>query len=169
MVSWSHELVDWSKTRVWSDGGYYARIFLNVRGREPQGVIEPDQVEAFRQEIIDKLGAMPDHRGTPMGNVVFRPENIYRETRNVPPDLIVYFGNLAWRSVGSVGGGNVYTFENDTGPDDANHAQFGIFIMTGDGIAPGERTDLKITDVGPTVMHRMGLPVPDQMIGKVIA
>jgi predicted AlkP superfamily phosphohydrolase/phosphomutase len=30
--------VDWSQTQVWGAGGYYARIFLNVQGREPQGI-----------------------------------------------------------------------------------------------------------------------------------
>ena len=39
-----------------------------------------------------------------------------------PPDLFVYFGDLRWRSVGTVGTGQIHTFENDTGPDDANHA-----------------------------------------------
>ena len=29
--------VDWEKTKVWSEGGYYARVFFNVKGREPAG------------------------------------------------------------------------------------------------------------------------------------
>ncbi len=33
--------VNWEKTRVWSEGGYYARVFFNVKGREPHGVIDP--------------------------------------------------------------------------------------------------------------------------------
>ena len=37
--------VDWEKTKVWSEGGYYARVFLNVKGREPQGVIDPADYE----------------------------------------------------------------------------------------------------------------------------
>ena len=46
----------------------------------------------------------------------------------VAPDLICYFGNLAWRSIGSIGDGRVQARENDTGPDDANHAKYGIAI-----------------------------------------
>ena len=49
--------------------------------------------------------------------------------RGVAPDLIVYFGGLYWRSVGTVGGGKLHTFENDTGPDGANHAEYGIFFF----------------------------------------
>src|SRR5262245_37192321 len=33
--------IDWSRTRAWGDGGYYGRLFMNVRGREPQGTIDP--------------------------------------------------------------------------------------------------------------------------------
>lgn len=168
VVPFSVDLVDWPRTAAWSDGGYYARVFLNVRGREPDGVIAPEDYERTRDEIAAKLTALPDHEGKPMGTKVFKPEQIYRATNNVAPDLIVYFGDLRWRSVGSLGMGGIYTFENDTGPDDANHAQDGIFIMHGAGVAPGERTGLQITDVGPTVLRRMGIDVPAEMIGKPI-
>ena len=59
-----------------------------------------------------------------------RPEDIYREVHGVAPDLIVYFGDLAWRSVGAVGMGGIHTFENDTGPDEANHDWYGIFVLS---------------------------------------
>ncbi len=162
------KLVDWKRTSAWSDGGYYARVFLNVRDREPDGVIAPEDYDRVRDEIAAKLEALPDHEGRPMGTKVFRPEQIYRATNNVAPDLIVYFGDLNWRSVGSLGTGEIYTFENDTGPDDANHAQEGIFIMRGQGIAPGLRADMQITDVGPTALSRMGLAIPSEMIGTPI-
>ena len=43
--------VDWEKTKVWSEGGYYARVFMNVKGREPQGVIDRADYESVRDEI----------------------------------------------------------------------------------------------------------------------
>lgn len=168
-VQFDVKLVDWARTTAWSDGGYYARVFLNVRDREPQGTIAPEDYDRVRDEIAAKLEALPDHEGRPMGTKVFRPEQIYRATNNVAPDLIVYFGDLNWRSVGSLGMDDIYTFENDTGPDDANHAQQGIFIMRGAGVAAGARDGLQITDVGPTVLARMGLDVPAEMIGTPIA
>src|SRR5436309_3451645 len=42
--------VDWSRTRAWGEGGYYARIFLNLAGREPQGTIPPDRKDEARRE-----------------------------------------------------------------------------------------------------------------------
>ena len=40
--------VDWSRTVAWADGGYYARVFLNVAGREPRGVVAPADYESVR-------------------------------------------------------------------------------------------------------------------------
>ena len=120
--------VDWSRTTAWGDGGYYGRVFINVRGREPEGQVLLSDYEAFRSELADRLARIPGPDGKPIGTRVFKPQEIYAEVRGVPPDLMVYFGDLLWRSVGSLGHGSTYTFENDTGPDDCNHAQNGLMI-----------------------------------------
>ena len=68
----------------------------------------------------------------------------------VAPDLIVHFGDLLWRSVGTIGGDEgVHTFENDTGPDDANHAQEGLFILAGPGVPAAGRVDAHLLDIAP--------------------
>lgn len=162
--------VDWSKTKAWSSGGYYARVFINVAGREPQGIVPQADYERFRAELKARLEAIPDQQGRPLATRAFKPDKLYREVKGIPPDLIVYFGNLAWRSVGSLGLPDIYTFENDTGPDDANHAQDGMFIMY-DPANAGHGRELRgldIMDVAPTVLDLMGLPVPAEMNGKVI-
>ena len=117
------------RTKAWGDGGYYGRLFLNVKGREPQGIIEPGEYEQVRDELIAKLESAPGPDGEPLGTRVFKPQDVYPEVKGVAPDLIVYFGDLEWRSVGSVGNPSLYTYENDTGPDGANHDRTGIFAM----------------------------------------
>lgn len=170
MTPISPKLIDWRATRVWGDGGYYARLFLNVKGREPQGVIEPSDYERVRDELIAAVAAIEDPQGRNIGSRAYRPEELYRETAGVPPDLIVYFGDLNWRSVGSVGLNSLYSFDNDTGPDDANHDWNGIFIMR-----DGQRDDggvrlegLQLMDVAPTILEHFGLPIPADMLGTVI-
>jgi predicted AlkP superfamily phosphohydrolase/phosphomutase len=166
--------VDWSRTRAWGSGGYYARLMLNVRGREPQGLIDPgDEYERTRSELKEKLAALPDHNGIQMDTFAVRPEDVYSEVRGVPPDLFVYFGNLSWRSIGSIGPqepDTVYTFENDTGADDANHDWHGIFIMreaAGLDSICAEGLDLK--DVAPTVLNLLGVDAPSDMKGKAVS
>ena len=158
--------IDWSGTRAWGSGGYYGRLFMNVKGREPQGVIEPDDYEKVRDELIGKLEAIEDEKGDHIGTRVFKPKDVYPQVKNVAPDLIIYFGNLAWRSVGSVGFGSIHTFENDTGPDDANHSQHGILVMANAGLEPGRREGMHLMDVAPTILDVFGIPIPEDMEGK---
>jgi len=150
------EMVDWSRTVAWGEGGYYSRVFLNVKGREPQGIVDERAYDGLRGELIAGLEALGDEAGRPIGTRVYRPEALYPVSRGVPPDLIAIFGDLYWRSAGSVGGGQVWTRENDTGPDDANHAQHGMFVATGLSLAPGER-DLRLLDIAPLIARHFGL------------
>lgn len=162
--------IDWDRTVAWGAGGYYGRLFLNVRGREPQGIIPAAEYESVRDELVEKLSQITDENGVNIGTVAYKPQDVYGECRNVPPDLMVYFGNLFWRSVGSMGHRDTRTRENDIGPDDANHSQQGIFIMydprwQGRGKVDG----LQVMDVGPTLLDLFGLPIPEDMQGKTIA
>ncbi|MBM3497437.1 MAG: phosphodiesterase [Armatimonadetes bacterium] len=157
------------KTSVWGEGGYYGRVMLNVEGREPQGVIKQKHYEDFRREVAEAIEAIPDENGKPMGTKAFRPEDVYKEVKNIPPDLIVYFGDLDWRSAGTIGNPSIHIFENDTGPDDANHAQEGLFALYDPrSNERGELRGASLYDVAPTILERMGLPVPEDMIGKPI-
>lgn len=160
--------VDWEKTRVWGDGGYYGRIFLNVEGREPQGIVRRDDYERLRDELVERLQALLGPDGNSIGTVVYKPQDIYHKVRGVAPDLIAYWGNLSWRSVGSFGHGGYYTFENDTGPDDANHAHNGLFILYDPQSSGGGRIvkGRQLMDVAPTLLELMGMPIPADMQGK---
>jgi ATP sulfurylase len=162
--------IDWSRTVAWGEGGYCGRLFLNVQGREPQGVVSPADYERVRDEIRAGLEAITDPAGRSISTVVYKPQEVYRICKGVPPDLIVYFGDLDWRSVGSLGHGGVHTFVNDIGPDDANHARQGMFLMYDQLRSLGGRevAGLDLMDVAPTVLDLMGLPVPGYMRGKII-
>lgn len=158
--------VDWDHTRVWGEGGYYARIFLNVKGREPDGVVELEHYEQFRDELAQRLEATIDADGRPLGTVVYKPEQIYRQVNNIAPDLIVHFGGLAWRSIGSVGYRRTHVQENDSGPDDCNHAQHGVFVLAGPNTPlRGEVTGAKLLDMAPTLLTLGGYEIPDSMQG----
>jgi predicted AlkP superfamily phosphohydrolase/phosphomutase len=145
--------VTWGATKAWSEGGYYARVFLNVKGREPHGNINPEDYERVRDDLKARFEAILDDQGKPMGTRVFKPQEIYREVRNIAPDLVVYFGDLYWRSVGKVGYRVLHIQENDTGPDDCNHAQFGAFILAAPGNQlQGPMEQVRLLDLTPTLL-----------------
>jgi predicted AlkP superfamily phosphohydrolase/phosphomutase len=161
--------VDWSRTSAWGEGGYYGRVLLNVQGREPHGVIPAADYESFRQRLAQEIEAIPDHVDEPMGTRALKPEDLYSRVNGIAPDLLVYFGGLRWRSVGIVGAGHIHTFENDTGPDDANHAEEGIFIVAGPGVPAGEVWPARqLMDIAPTVLSLFGLEVPVDMQGTAL-
>ncbi len=156
--------VDWERTIAWSEGGYYARIFLNVKGREPSGRIDPSDYHKVRDDLKTRLEATVDDNGGPLGTLVFKPEEVYKSVRNVAPDLITHFGGLFWRSIGSVGYAGVHVQENDTGPDACNHAQFGAFILSSPASRlRGEIQDAHLLNIAPALCKLGGYDTPDSM------
>ncbi len=163
--------IDWSRTKVWGSGGYYGRIFLNVQGREPEGTIPFSEYETERQRLVEHLEGICGPDGQPLGVKAYKPQQIYQRVRGIAPDLIVYFQDLAWRSVGTVGTGQLYVQENDTGPDDANHAPHGLFIWY-DPERPGggQRVEgASLYDILPTLLKRYGVESPTGLQGQVLA
>ena len=166
-TAFSPKLVDWSRTRAWSEGGYYARVFVNLQGREPEGQVPADGYEGFLAELAAKFHDLPDDTGRPMGTSIYRPRDIYRNVRNVAPDLIVHFGDLFWRSIGTVGQNELHVQENDTGPDGCNHAQHGVFVLSAPHLARrGEVEGMRLLDVAPTLLELNGSAVPAVMQGR---
>ena len=155
--------VDWSRTTAWGWGGYYARLFLNVKGREPQGRISPQEVERVRTKLLQELEAVVTPDGKLLGITVINPDG----SRGAS-DLMLYFGDLAWRSAGTIGHGRVFLDENDTGPDDAVHSKSGVFLLYDPRQTWGNHltNGFGLTDVAPTILRLLDKPIPEDMVGK---
>jgi len=159
--------VDWENTVAWGWGGYYARIFLNVTGREETGVVDPKDYERVRDEMAERIRSIRGPDGEEWDTAVLKPEDIYPECRGDPPDLMVYFDDLYWRSAGTMGHPALYLPENDTGPDDAVHDRMGLYIYYDPREDLGGRVeDMGILDVAPTLLRALELEIPDEMEGK---
>jgi predicted AlkP superfamily phosphohydrolase/phosphomutase len=162
--------VDWENTKAWGLGGYYGRLFINVKGREAKGVVDPKDYEKVRNELVAKLEAITDEKGKNIGTRVIKPQEAYPGGHlDQAPDLIIYFGDLYWRSTGNIGHDSIHSFETEVGPDDAVHDEYGIFIMWDPKTKRGkELKNIKIYDVAPTILSTMGIEVPGDMEGKVL-
>jgi len=156
--------VDWGETIAWGWGGYYARIFINLEGREPRGCVSREEYEDVRRELARKLESIRGPGGERWRNVVLYPEEVYSRVEGSPPDLMVYFDDLSWRSAGTMGYETPYLPENDTGPDDAVHDYEGIFILRLPGGGRGE-VECSIYDIAPTVLKYFGVEPPEGLKG----
>ena len=159
-----------SRTRVWGEGGHYARLCLNVRGREAQGMRRSSRSRSrCRDELIAGLKRWAVRKVSPSAPASTSLRTLWAEQRGIPPDLVVYLGDLAWRSNGSIGSGQIYSFENDTG---ARRREPHPPRSVRDGWQRGAArrvADLTIYDVAPTILAEYGLSVPARMQGRGLA
>ena len=140
-----------------------------MAGREPQGCVSAAEAPALLDELAAGLRAIRGPGGQSLPTQVFRPEKIYREVVGLAPDLLVYFGDLHWRAIGTLGHGRDWSLENDTGPDGANHAMEGLFVLReARGRGRGEVQGRQLMDVAPTILKRLGVPRPPVMQGRLL-
>jgi predicted AlkP superfamily phosphohydrolase/phosphomutase len=161
--------IDWHNTKAWGWGGYYARIFFNVEGRESEGVIKSYEFDKERDMLIEKLKDIRGPKGEKWNTIVYRPEDIYDEYIGDAPDLMVYFDELYWRSAGTIGYRDIYLLENDTGPDDAVHSQDGLYVLYDPEVQCNNVViDADILDIAPTILSLLKFDIPKYMKGQVI-
>ena len=149
--------IDWDKTVAWAWGGYYSRIFLNVKGREKRGVIRFSEYESVREEIAEMVKSIRGPNGEKWKTEVFYPEDIYPVANGDKPDMMVYLDELYWRAAGTLGHPSNYLPENDTGPDDAVHSEYGVFVLHLPGMDRSRIVNATIYDFAPTVLSLFGM------------
>jgi predicted AlkP superfamily phosphohydrolase/phosphomutase len=167
----SFDDVDWSHTVAYSLGNV-GQICLNVRGREPQGIVEPgDEYEAARDEIIARLWELRDPQtGEPVVQEIHRREEIYwGHNLELAPDIVFMPTRLEYFGFGEYEFGSNQIVETMKRGISGTHRPNGIVLFWGRSIRPNVRLeDCQITDLAPTLLHLMGDPVPVDMDGQVL-
>ena len=160
--------VDWSRTRAYSIG-YIGEVHLNLRGREPQGIVEPGaDYERTRDQVIADLRALKLPDGSPLVEHIWKKEEIYSGAHLAQaPDILFLPRNLETIAFGDFEFGSNKIVEPSYGVS-SSHRMNGIFAASGAGIKrAGEFTGARLIDVAPTILHLLGLPVPTDMDGRV--
>lgn len=156
----SEALIDWPRTTCFFvDLGYGSGVYVNLKGREPLGTVEPSDYEAVRDRIAELLGAQGDVD-------VRRREDVYTGPYvDRAPDLAVSTRREDLGLTGRLLDTPVRT------PVDVpyfHHTQRGIWVVAGPDVAAGARLPAAaIVDVCPTSLHLLGLGVPDDVDGRV--
>jgi predicted AlkP superfamily phosphohydrolase/phosphomutase len=154
---WDGARIDWSRTRAWAMAGYCGRVFLNLEGRDPGGIVAAHEAGPLLTRVQADLEALRGPSGEPWRTRALRSEALYEVARGFAPDLTVYVDDLSWRCLDTLGGEGLYRAENDTGPDTANHDWDGILVAGGAGVSPCELRGARLVEVAGHIEALLGL------------
>ncbi len=162
--------VDWSRTRAYSIG-YIGEVHINLKGREPQGIVEPGaEYELLRDALIRDLRALRLPDGQPLVEHIWKKEEIYHGAHlEQAPDILFLPRNLETIAFGDFEFGSNQILEPSFGVS-SSHRMQGILIAAGPSIKAGATANNpNLTDLAPTILHLIGLSVPSDMDGRVLS
>jgi predicted AlkP superfamily phosphohydrolase/phosphomutase len=169
-IFFSFDDIDWTRTRAFSFGNF-GQIYLNVRGRQQQGIVERGEAyDRLCAEISSQLMAYIDPlTGKPFIERVIKKDEIYSGQHFADaPDLIALSRNLEYVSFGTTDFGSNRVTGKIFGMT-GYHRMNGVLIMNGPDVKPGGRVgDAAIVDLAPTILYMLGVPVPEEMDGRVL-
>ncbi len=166
----SFDDVDWSRTRAYSHGEF-GQIFLNLRGREPQGIVEPGaEADEVLATITRELGEVVDPAtGRPVVTKVWRRDEVFHgPVADEGPDLLFVLDDYARDASVQFGIGRRGVLGGPEFADRGCHRPEGVFIAAGPEIRHTGLDRISCMDVTPTALHLLGLPVPDDTDGRVL-
>jgi predicted AlkP superfamily phosphohydrolase/phosphomutase len=163
--------VDWTQTTAYSLGNV-GQIYINLTGREPEGSVPAGAAyENLRDEIMQRLRGLCDPvTGEQVVEAVYRREEIYSGDQvTYAPDILFMPRRLEYFGFGEYEFGTNQIIEPMKRGISGTHRMNGIFLALGENIRPGVILEkAHITDLAPTIMYMMGLPVPSHMDGRVL-
>jgi len=181
IVSWSIKKyfpmeyleIGWEKTKAYFVSTNTQGININLKGREPQGIVEPGkEYEQLRGRIISELYRLRDpYTLEPVVDQIFRKEDIFTgEYVDSAPDIIFvphqydYYLDSGKRTCRLFIGPALDNF-----PVHSFHDPKGLFFLSGPGVKKGEKISaISIYDIAPTVLHLLGISAEENLDGQIL-
>jgi predicted AlkP superfamily phosphohydrolase/phosphomutase len=159
--------VDWARTRAYALG--LSGIYLNLKGREGQGIVGPDDVPTLTRTIAEGLVALTDsqHGRAPVRSVLSRGQLYAGPYADESPDLVVNFADgyrVSWgTALGAVPSGH---FEDNVKKWSGDHLMDpslvpGVLFMN----RPFRGEGAGLEDLAPTILGALGVPTGPDMEG----
>ena len=158
------ENIDWSKTVAYALVPRGVRI--NLKGREPQGIVEPENYENVRDRVMADLKTLTYPSGERVFDRVYRREEVMEGPYlEFAPDIVTCMPigvpscHLEPKEIFAVCNGAT-----------GSHTDYGVIIAAGPGIAEGvEVNGARLMDVAPTALYALGVPLNEDMDGRPVA
>jgi predicted AlkP superfamily phosphohydrolase/phosphomutase len=162
--------VDWAQTKAFSIGSF-GQVYLNLAGARPLGTVQPGaEAEELRQELVERaLGLRDPRSGKPLVERVYRREELYHGAYlEQMPDLLIQTRDWEYMAFGHADFGSNRLVEPVKGLS-GHHRPHGILILAGGGVRSGVHLEgASILDLAPTILHAMGVAVPEELDGRVL-
>jgi predicted AlkP superfamily phosphohydrolase/phosphomutase len=160
--------IDWSKTRAYSNGSN--TIQINLKGREPYGIVNPgSEYEETLSQVIERLAHLRDpETGGKAAKAVFRREEICGGPHvQRAPDILMLMADEGYAAHKcDVDVDHVFELP---GWRNGDHTLEGVLVATGNHMKKGTTiVRAGITDLAPTILYTMGVPIPDDMDGQIL-
>jgi len=166
----SFDDVDWSRTVAYSIG-HVGQVYINLKGREPDGIVEPgEEYELTRERVMTAFQDLKHPRsGEPLVDEIIPGDQVVHgpyASRGADLHLVLD----GYRAIAfPLFAADRHIVTSQIRGDSGCHRRHGLLIAWGEGIRSEEVvTGARIMDLAPTILHLMGLPVPDDMDGQVL-
>jgi predicted AlkP superfamily phosphohydrolase/phosphomutase len=166
--------LDWSKTKAYV-GGDLSGIHINLKGREPHGIVRPEEYENLRDDIISGLKTIMDpDDGVPVFADVLKREEIYHgPCVDEASDLVLIPRDFGYDLSRKLFNNQIESLiEHRPNPKGVTgkHRMNGVFLAQGQGVKKGFHAEgAQLIDLFPTICYLMDIPVPTDVDGRVIA
>ncbi|MEA2451767.1 MAG: hypothetical protein QOG04_477 [Actinomycetota bacterium] len=164
----AHGSIDWANTKAFSAPIPQQGIYVNLEGREPNGVVKESDYENVRDEIIERFSAMTDpDDGKPVLDHIYKREDaVHGPQAKWAPDLFPVCRHYSYELSDGLFSPGVLTDYRDL-PRGFHHMD-GIFGVAGPGVVPADGLTASLYDIAPTALYLAGCPLPE-MDGKVLS
>jgi predicted AlkP superfamily phosphohydrolase/phosphomutase len=162
--------IDWSRTKAFAGNHTEQGLYINLQGREPAGIVTPGpEYERLRDELIERLYQVVDpSTGEQVIERVYKKEELYHGPYvDQAADLFLAIKGGAYLVQKEIYPREVFGVPVRTS---GTHRMNGVFIMKGVGVRQGISLEgLRLMDLTPTILYLFGLPIPDDMDGRLLA
>ena len=161
--------VDWSRTKAYAMG--LGNIYINLQGREPQGIVRPgEEYDRVVRGIKEGLEALVDEKtGEHPVTRVYRRDEIYRKyDPALIPDIRVANAlgyRVSWQT--TLGGIPPDVMDDNLKAWSGDHCSNEPALVKGIFFSSRRiaRSDPKILDLCPTILSALGVSVPADLDG----
>jgi predicted AlkP superfamily phosphohydrolase/phosphomutase len=164
------EAIDWEHTQAYSFG-YLGQIYVNLQGREPQGIVAPGEARArLVEQIQAALYQWKDPQdGQPVVDAAHRKEELYHGPYTEhAPDLCLTMRDYGYITIT----GQEFTTQATLGPPShtGTHRLEGLLMAWGEDFCPGAQVENAcLADLTPTILYLLDVPLPADLDGRVLA